>query len=278
MAEVTCYVQAGKEKSERLCNAFASGVRANGGKARVSSDCDTLLPGAAVFYGVRPNQRGLLEQAKAQARDFWYIDNAYFDKTRETYFRITLNRLQHHGVGASDGSRFRAIGQDIEPWRKSGSHVLVCPQSDEFMDTFCEDGSKWESLTVAKLKTITQREIRVRAWQSNKINWYKTLPEDLRDCWALVTYSSASAISAMLSGIPAFVTAHDCISRVIANTELEAIDHPHYVFNLQPWANVVADHQFTVAEIASGFAWSSLVREARSWSPDSEVPYRGIRP
>ncbi len=267
MAEVTCYVQAGKEKSERLCNAFASGVRANGGKATIYAGCDALQNGAAVFYGVRPNQRGLLEQAKAQDRDWYYIDNAYFDRTREKYFRVTRNRLQHHGVGESDGARFRAIGQDIEPWRMSGAHILVCPQSDEFMDTFCEDGAKWEALTVARLKKITQREIRVRAWQSNKINWYKTLPEDLRDCWALVTYSSASAISAMMSGIPAFVTAYDCISRVVANADLEAVDHPYYVHGLRPWANVVADNQFTVEEIASGFAWWHLEREARSWSP-----------
>ncbi len=259
VADVTCYAQVSKGKSERLCEAFAAGVRAAGQIAQVHAGwTERLRSGAAVFYGVRPSQAHLLEQAKAEGRDWYYIDNAYFDRTRERYFRVTRNRLQHPGTGTSDGARFGVIGARIKPWNKAGGHVLVCPQSDEFMDTFCEDGAGWAAKTVAQLRAITQREVRVRPWQSNKVEWYRTLPEDLRGCWALVTYSSASAITAMLEGIPAFVTAADCISRPVANLDLARIDDPEYSDGRPAWCNVVADNQWSVDEISGGLAWLAL--------------------
>lgn len=262
--DATCYAVRGKAKSEALCSVFASGVRACGGTAQVIIHRPhTLLPGAAVFYGVRPQQKWLLEQAKLQRRDWYYIDNAYFDSTREHYFRITKNRLQHNGMGDSDGRRFISLGIDIEPWRKSGAHVLVCPQSDEFAELFFEDGAAWTDVTLEELKKRTQREVRVRPWQANKLEWYRTLPADLADCWALVTHSSASAITAMLNGVAAFVTGHDCISRPVANLSLAHIETPHYSPNLRAWCNVVADNQFSIKEIESGYAWHSLNDPAR---------------
>ena len=261
MLAATCYMVPGKAKSERLCNAFAAGVRACGEQAEVYGKVpDELRPGVAVFYGVRPSHLHLLRQAVREGRDWMYMDNAYFDATRERYFRITRNRLQSVGVGNSDGTRFATLGISIEPWRRRGAHVLVCPQSDEFMRSFCPEGARWTALTVERLARETRRPIRVRPWQANKVEWYKSLPDDLRDCWALVTFSSASAITAMLAGVPAFVTAEDCISRPVANLNLEGIDDPFYSHVRRPWANVVADHQFSLDEIAGGYAWGQLMR------------------
>lgn len=257
--EVTCYAVKGKTKSQALCHAFASGVRACGGVARVyDGEGAQLLPGAAAFYGVRPSQAPLLAQAKAEGRDWYYIDNAYFDATREKYFRITRNRLQHPGTGRSTGARFTALKIERAPWRKAGAHVLVCPQSDEFARLFFEDGADWTGKTVGALHRMTGRAIRVRPWQANKVEWYRSLPEDLQDCWALVTYSSASAITAMLAGVPAFVLGADCISRPVANTALFEIDTPQYADPLLPWLAVVADNQFSTAEIMTGVAWRHL--------------------
>lgn len=264
MMDVTCYAQNGKSKSERLCNAFAEGVRRAGGSASVHSGyAPKLREGAAVFYGVRPNQAHLLKQACIEGRDWYYIDNAYFDRTRERHFRVTRNALQHAGTGVSDGARFAVLGVSIKAWRKSGTHVLVCPQSEEFLAQFCPEGADWSAQTVARLKQLTEREIRVRPWQSNKVHWYQTLPADLRNCWALVTFSSASAITAMCDGVPAFVTALDCISRPVANLDLAAIETPVYSNERGAWCNVVADNQFSVDEIAQGIAWHALNADRR---------------
>jgi hypothetical protein len=246
-----------------LCRAFATGVRSNGGTAILCDDpVDRLLAGAAVFYGVRPHQKPLLDQAIAEGRDYYYIDNAYFDSTREVYFRITRNRLQHTGTGISNGERFNALKIQPKPWRKAGKHILVCPQSDEFLNLFCPDGAQWTARTVERLTQLTKRPIRVRPWQQDKREWYRTLPDDLAESCALVTFSSASAITAMLEGVPAFVTAADCISRPVANTDLHLIIAPRYTADLKPWLNVVADNQFTISEIMTGYAWRFLQAKA----------------
>jgi hypothetical protein len=125
---VTCYPIPGKAKALRLCEAFAAGVRAAGGDAHVCTEPPReLADGAAVFYGVRPAVAHLWEQAKREARDWYYIDNSYFDAARERQFRVTKNAIQHTGRGASDGRRFRALGIAIGPMRVGGdTRCSVC--------------------------------------------------------------------------------------------------------------------------------------------------------
>lgn len=251
---VVGYPTPGKEKARVILNAFCAGA---GGKV-VTEIPEKLLPGPAAFYGVTPSTRHLFEQAKKEGRDWYYLDNAYFDSCRQVYFRATKNRLQHNGEGISNGRRFYSLRLAIAPWRKRGEHVLVCPQSDEFMRVAAGYPTCWWENYIGVLKNFTGREIRLRPWQRDKAEWYRTLPSDLDNCWAVVTFSSASAISAMLAGIPAFVTAEDCISAPVANLDIERIEVPEYSDHRQRWCEVVADNQWTLDEMRAGLAWKML--------------------
>lgn len=249
---VVGYPTPGKRKATVILDAFCVGA---GGK--VSTDITRLRDGAAAFYGVVPGTLRIYERAIAEGRDVYYLDNAYFDPTREVYFRATRGRLQHDGCGASDGKRFDALGIPIKPWRESGSHVLLCPQSDSFMRDVAKYPGNWTQDTLAALRGLTDRELRVRPWTGNKRDWYRTLPEDLADCWALVTYSSASAITAMLAGVPAIVTAEDSIARPLAG-RLADVEAPTKPDGRREWASVVADNQWTLDEMRSGLCWRML--------------------
>lgn len=243
------YPTPGKGKARMLLDAFCSGA---GGQ--VSRETVRLLPGPAGFYGVVPATKHLWDSARSEGRDVFYLDNAYTDPNREVYFRATKNRLQHCGLGVSDGKRFDSLKIPIKPWRTSGSHIVVCPQSDQFMRDLAEYPGSWLQDTLAALRKLTDRELRVRPWTGNKREWYLTLPADLVDCWCLVTYSSASAITAILSGIPAISTAEDCIARSMSG-RLEEVESPPMPENRREWASVIADHQWTVEEMKSGLAW-----------------------
>lgn len=262
---VTCYPTPYKAKARLLCEAFAAGVIACGERAHVCTGeiPRALEPGAAVFYGVTPATVHLFDQARREERDWIYIDNAYFDATRERYFRVTKNALQHSGMGESDGERFAALEDvPVKPWRgrrgDNGGHVLLCPQSDEFMRVCAGYRGDWTADTLKRLRAITQRELRVRPWDPDKRAGYRELRETLDEIWAVVTYSSASAITALLEGVPAFVTAQDCIARPVRSGELIHIDLPHPPKQLAKWARVVADHQFTLDELRAGLAWRAL--------------------
>lgn len=241
---VTCYPTPGKIKASRICDEFMRGVRAAGDTARCFPGTPTWLePGAAVFYGVTPETQHLWQQAKAEGRDWYYIDNSYFDAARGTHYRITRNAIQHQGITASDGKRFAELGISIKPWREGGEHVVMCLQSPVFMKTVAGiDQARWFDEI---RDSVINKQIRIRGWSGNKKQQMDTLPADLERAAMLVTWSSAAAITALLEGIPV-LCGEQCAAFGIVFAERKA------------WANSLADHQWTLAEIRDGTAWKAL--------------------
>jgi hypothetical protein len=245
---VTAYPVANKRKSFDLCLAFARGC---GGQIGT-----TLREGAAVFYGIDDSNMDVWRQARANGQDWYAIDNSYFDSARQQRFRVTKNALQHTGIGTSDGERFRALGIAIKPWRTEGAHIVVCPQSASFMRTIAGHDGEWGTRTIERLRRQTTREIRVRPWLRDKASAASTLAQDLAGAHALVTWSSAAAVTAVLEGIPVVVEANDCAARFMGGTDIEALPTP----DRENWAGVLADNEFTVSEMKDGTAWAKLNR------------------
>jgi hypothetical protein len=254
---VVGYPTPGKAKAKMLLDAFCSGVP---GASVARNTPASLPPGVApAFYGVVPETVHLWEQAKREGRDWYYIDNAYFDPCRERYFRITKNRLQHSGeMDETDGKRWASLNLDLAPWREPGEHVVVCPASDQFMRLAAGYVGHWPTDIVAQLKLNTKRPLRFRPWDANKGRAFKSLPADLDGAHCLVTYTSAAAITALRYGVPVLVTAEDCISRPMAQTNVEKIEQLHYPEYRERWAMVVADNQWTVEEMAQGLPWAHM--------------------
>lgn len=259
---VVGYPTPGKQKARDILDAFCAGAPSG---MVVDQLPEKLLPGMAVFYGVTPQTKYLWDQARAEKRDWIYIDNAYFDGCRQVYFRATLNRMQHHGTGYSDGDRLERLiyeerrVAEPEPWRETGNHIVLAPQSDQFMKVCAGYKGSWINDTLTGLRKLTTRTILARNWTSDKAEWYRQLHLDLRQAWAVVTYSSASAITALIAGVPAFVTAHDCIARCIAFTDLREIERrPPPEDDRRLWMAVIADNQWTLEEMRSGLCWKML--------------------
>lgn len=245
---VFCYPVPGKAKAKNICSAFAEGC---GGT--VIED-GRLRDGAAMFYGIMAGMEALWRAAH-DGRDVWFCDNAYFDSSRQKYFRVTKNRLQHSGVGASDGKRFAALGIEVKPWRDSGKHIVLCPQSDHFMRYVAGYGGNWTVDTIAMLGRVTNRPIKVRPWSRDKAAQAASLQTDLRDAHAVVTWSSAAAVTAIVDGVSA-VCANQSAAWPVAAT-IQQIEEPPRPPREQ-WCAVLADHQFTLDEMRTGFAWNSL--------------------
>ena len=205
-----------------------------------------------MFYGVRPAVAHLWAQAKAEGRDWYYLDNAYFDACRETQFRVTKNAVMHDGSGVSDGARFAALGLRIDPWRSPGLRVVVCPSSDEYMRVVAGWTQDWAAFVIDRLQT--RRQIVVRHKRDRR-----PLTEDLRDAWAVVTHTSCAAIEALLAGVPVFVTGEHPAA-TLGKRDLTAIEAPLRAFHgaRRQLMEVLADHQWTTEEIASGAAWQRL--------------------
>lgn len=253
MVNVTAYPVARKQKAFDICLAF---IRGCGGQ--IGTD---YRPGTvAFFYGVDDSNREVWEKVLANGDDYFYCDNSYFDARRQINFRVTKNRLQHSGLGQTNGKRFAAMGVEIKPWRARGEHLVVCPQSDHFMKVLVGHDGNWGDAILAHLKTQA-RPVHYRDWKPNKAQLAATLGQDLDGAHALVTWSSAAAVTAVLEGVPVVVQSQDCAARCMAGEpwDFETVATPE---DRLRWAGVLADNEWTLAEFADGTAWRMLNGEA----------------
>jgi len=184
-----------------------------------------------VFYGVRMAWKHVWDQAKAEGRTWYYVDNSLFDCARERYFRIAKNRLQPTGIGESDGKRFAELGIQIKPMR-DGETVVVAAQSDEFMEIMGDPG--WRERVTANLR----RQYGMNRVILRRKGIGRPLADDLKHAGLLVTWSSAAAVTALLEGVWV-VCAPECCATY-------AVD------DRRKWASCLADNQWTLDEMRRG--------------------------
>jgi hypothetical protein len=201
----------------------------------------------------------LLKQAKSEGRVWYYGDHAYFWRRR--YFRITRNAFQHTGVDhrfgvRPDMDRLRHLGVRIEPWKRGGRHILLCPPDAIYCKRQGFDAGAWQRNVITELKRHTDRPIKVRPRLAAD-RGPATLREQLAMAHAMVTHHSNAAVEALCFGIPVFTTGH-CAARTLASNPLQNIESPLYPDGREAWAGTLAANQWTVEEIASGKAWEAL--------------------
>ncbi len=245
---LTCYPVPGKLKSDLICKAFAHGA------PRGAS--------GSVFFGTE-GQMSAFQRAKSDGT-WWYVDNSYFDKHRGQYFRVTKNALQVDTASkASNGKRFAKLDIDIKPWRslRLGADVLVVPQSDNFMKSTLGRTDNWGADMVKTLQAWGVEHVRMRPWQSDKIKLGKALLDDLPNLRLLITWSSASAITALLEGVPAISEsgAARTLTGPLTVDSVRDPPRPSIEDRLQ-FAEVLADNQFTLEEFRDGTAWRHLTK------------------
>lgn len=233
--------------SPKLAYAFAKGC---GGTI---TDEDALFPGPVALFG-SPSRWPLLRQAQAEGRDWIYMDHAYF--SRGKYYRITKNAYQHDGRGVSTGARFRGFPRlQIKPWRTTGSHILICPNSAVYFALHGLDVDQWLCDVTAVLRQHTDREIRIR-WKTQRAD--RPIGLDLAEAWAVVGFSSAAAIDALVAGVPVFTLAPFAATVRMGLSDLTAIEQPFYPEDRELFVSVLADHQWTIPEMLKGVAWRGL--------------------
>ena len=240
------YAAPGEKTSPLFAAAFASGLHRHGVKVKV----ETVYQGGPWAGFGSPANWADLQLARTNGYDWWYADHGYFKRTR--HIRVTKGAYQHGGLGQPDAFRLRSLGVSIRAWRLSGSHVLVCPQSDRFFALHGFAQGEWLSSTLDTLKLYTDRKLRIR-WKGDT----KPIQEDLRDAWCVVTYSSGCAIDGLVEGIPAICTAQ-CAASIMGTGDLSLIENPPMPPGRVEWAGVLVANQWTINEIRDGKCWKMV--------------------
>ena len=148
-----------------------------------------------MMYGALRGLMPTLKQAQAEGRTWLYADNGYLRPGKSGHFRITRNALQHDGAGDASPDRLERLGLEIKPWRKDGSHVLVCPPDAIYGQLWGLDHAKWLQDVLATLRSATDRPVLVRD-RSKAGSATEPFAAALRGAWALVTCASNAAVEA----------------------------------------------------------------------------------
>jgi hypothetical protein len=220
---------------------------------------DRLYRGPVALFGTPPLWP-VLRQAQAEGRDWYYGDHAYYGRAggrKPGYYRITKNAYQHDGRGNYPPDRFRLWGCDVAPWRTDGRHILICPNSAIYCQLHGFDVNAWLTDVLTTLKAHTDRPLRIR-WKKSPIS----IKRDLVNAWAVVVFSSAAALDALMAGVPVFVLAPFAAGARMGLSDLSRIESPLYPAGREPFLWALAANQWTLGEMCSGLAWRSLQEAA----------------
>lgn len=241
-------------KSRMICEAFAKGS----GWPIVPPA--PLREGDVFMYGCLRGLKPTLDQARAEGRTWYYADNGYFRPGKAGYFRITRDALQHDGAGNALPERWERLGLEIKPWRKDGSHVLVCPPDEIYGQLWGLDHRKWLQDVLTTLYSSTNRKVVVRD-RSKARSATEPFAAALRGAWALVTCASNAAVEALLAGVPVFCT-RPCAAYKMGKADVAEIEDPAMLADRERWARVLAANQWSVAEMRDGTCWRELNDQA----------------
>lgn len=248
MTPVSYYVP-GETTSPQWAFCFAKGC---GGTI---TDEQELFPGPVALFTV-PARWNVLKDAEREGREYYFGDHAYYG--RRQFYRITRNAYQWQGTEPTPSpDRFQKFGKPIQPWRIRGGHILVCPQSAVYCRMHGFDVQQWLHEVETTIRQYTTRPIRVR-WKRSR----DPIGADLSNAWAVVVYSSAAALDALIAGIPVFVLAPFAASARMGLSDLSRIESPAMPEGREPFLWDLANHQWTFKEMYEGVAWRALQQEA----------------
>jgi hypothetical protein len=233
-----------------VVRAFAMGT---GCRLAYAEDETNALHDIPVVWGVLRGSDRILAQARSQGLHFFYIDHAYFDRGHGKSYRITRNRYEAGEVRKVNDDRLKRLTPDIQPWRKNGRSIIVCPPTEYF--SAAHDCADWLETTLATLRLETDRPIIVRE-KPKAGEAFVPLANALRNAHALVTHSSNVAIEAACLGTPVFVSSTSAAAP-IGQTDIGLIETPRYP-ERDAWLAHLAYSQYSISEIRDGTAWNII--------------------
>ena len=243
----TTYIVSGAQTSPIFGKAFAEGC---GGIVATNTE---LLDGSVAMFG-HPNLMPLLSQARSERRDWYYGDKAYFGRT--THYRITKNAFMHDGNGEPSEYRWRRLGISVQSWHE-GADILLCPQSESFFTSQGKSAYEWIRQTSELISEHTDRKIRIH-YKNGGNRAEIMFKQHLKNVWAVVVHSSMAGVQAVIHGVPCFATDPESTAARFGSTDLSLIESPVKPDNREHMAMVLANNQFTISEINSGYAWEQV--------------------
>lgn len=205
-------------------------------------------------YGTGDKQAELFEK---QGATVIVVENAYVDMhNTKKAFAMALNR--HNGAGtwpAPEHSRLELLKADIQPWKESGTHIVVLPQRGVGLPGVAMP-KEWPGQITPKLKRISKSALVYVRPHPGVVAESTPLEDDLKKAWCVVTWGSSAATKALILGVPVFYQFDRWIAGPAACHNIEKISLEEspisFMGDREAMLQNLAWAQWTVDEVATG--------------------------
>lgn len=293
---IALYVSRGRDgaikpREQAIADALAAGFREHGDTVEVFRTEDFAEPRdgvqLAATIGIKGHSKAIFDSHRRSGRHALLIDKSYIG--RSEYLRLSLDGFQPHYAHAKPRphDRLERAGLRLAPRRGGrGRYVIYAGSSQKYCDWHgLGDATAFAEGVCHRINkafgTGDERPSLMPLLYRPKPSWVAGHPEDakpirattfsgpdvklgelLGNCHALVTHGSNAAVEAVIAGVPAVVVSRGaCAAEPVAELDLDTgIWNPRFPNDEErrQWLANLAYCQFTLEEIASGFAWSTL--------------------
>lgn len=185
---------------------------------------------------------------------FWFIDSGYtnFLESNKKWHRLVRNHLHVSRLIDVPADRLINFKKFPDPWRSSGSKILIIEPGAFAASVFKIDIDTWKKQTEHEIRQYSDLPIvfREKTPKKTRKNLYQHLKDE--DYYCVISINSNAATEAIWNGIPV-ITLDKHITNPISRNKLSDINNLHRP-NLGGWLCMVSYSQFTFDELVDGTA------------------------
>lgn len=253
--------------------AFEKGIRKHGVNIEAQPFPNLITCDLAICWNHRNFK--LFNAQKQNNADYLIMERGYIGN-RITYTSLGFNGLNgkadfSYAKGLSFDrfeSRFSDIFVDIN--KTDNDYVLLIGQVAGDASIAHISIRDWERTMVPQLKTIFKKEVVYRPHPveierkqatpvpGTTLSKNDFLYDDLKNALCCVTYNSTTGVQSVLANVPTF--SFDKGSMAYSVSQHELINR-FEVFDRKKWAGELSWKQFSIDELANGFAWDTVRRQ-----------------
>lgn len=177
-----------------------------------------------------------------------------------------LGRRGRYAKAMDGGARWQQWAHLMQPWKQGGSYALLIGQvpGDASLYGLTQGFPAWAQEQTDALRAMGY-EVVFRPHPLSVKCGYRfcptgarsrpgTLSEALADAALCITYNSTTGVESVLAGVPTVTLDEGAMAFDVAGHKLGEAVRP----DRTAWSHDLAWTQFSLPEIASGFAWESL--------------------
>ena len=266
----------GAKNSPPVFEAFRQGLAALGfAHTAHDLDADVAVIWSVVWAGRMKDNQRVWQHYRSQGRPVIVLEVGMLDRGRTWKMAVNgTGSYAYHGHGL-DLDRPRKLGMQLEPWRQSGEHILVCAQRTDSLQWQAQpDITTWLTDLRDRVRMYTTRPLRLRPHPRQPVpvtaGFLMDLPRALPDtydsfdlehglerAWAVINHNSGPGVQAVLRGVPAFVDASS-LAAPVANLDMANIESP-IMPDRGTWLIQLCHTEWRTEEIATGWPIERLL-------------------